>query len=215
MVPHRAGVVLAGGYSRRFGEEDKALASIGGEPLLARVVRRLSPVVDEVVVSCRSEQVDRLRATLEASRQLRFAVDPIDDGGPLVGLRSATAATGAEHLAVVGCDMPFVDAPALEGLFARLRDRDAVVPVDRDGRRQPLHAVYQHEAVTAAVDGPAGSPDSLRALVDRLDAVETPLSGVDRRYWNVNTAGELQAARRVVLEVDAGQHSDVPRSQPG
>ena len=40
-----AGVVLAGGLSRRMGGGDKSLKQLGGRPMLARVIERLAPQV--------------------------------------------------------------------------------------------------------------------------------------------------------------------------
>lgn len=43
------GAMLAGGRSRRFGS-DKALADIGGKPMIAHVVDALAPQVDSLVI---------------------------------------------------------------------------------------------------------------------------------------------------------------------
>jgi molybdopterin-guanine dinucleotide biosynthesis protein A len=51
-----AGVVLAGGRSTRFDDGDKALATVEGTSMLARVVHRLGAVTDVVVVNCRPGQ---------------------------------------------------------------------------------------------------------------------------------------------------------------
>lgn len=47
----RTGVVLAGGHSRRFGPEEKVLAELDGDPLVARVIDRVATVGEEVIVS--------------------------------------------------------------------------------------------------------------------------------------------------------------------
>lgn len=49
MSPPASAVILAGGGSRRLGR-DKALAEIGGRPLLVRVLDAAAPSVDELVV---------------------------------------------------------------------------------------------------------------------------------------------------------------------
>ena len=50
-----AGVIHAGGLARRMGGGDKALLQLGGETLLARVVARLQPQVDEVVLNANGD----------------------------------------------------------------------------------------------------------------------------------------------------------------
>ena len=44
-----SGIVLAGGLSRRLGR-DKAIEPFGDEPLIARVIGRLSALTNETVV---------------------------------------------------------------------------------------------------------------------------------------------------------------------
>ena len=48
------GLILAGGRSKRLGV-DKALISIGGKPLIERVVDVVKPIVDELIVVMRDE----------------------------------------------------------------------------------------------------------------------------------------------------------------
>jgi len=88
MIETRSAVVLAGGYSTRFGDADKATASLDGEPLVRRVVERVAPAVDEVVVNCRAEQRTPIGQALDGLNY-RFAVDPVPDGGPVAGVRTA------------------------------------------------------------------------------------------------------------------------------
>jgi len=67
----RTAIILAGGHSTRFGEADKAVANLAGTPMIRRVVDRLDPVVDEIVVNCRDEQVTAIRSVLEGDRGSR------------------------------------------------------------------------------------------------------------------------------------------------
>ena len=76
-----AGVVLAGGLSRRLGR-DKAVELIGGEPLIARCIRRLARVVDEVVVVVNTAERG---ARLPLPEGVKVAVDMYPDGGSLGG----------------------------------------------------------------------------------------------------------------------------------
>jgi molybdopterin-guanine dinucleotide biosynthesis protein A len=73
-----AGVILAGGLARRMGGGDKALLLLGGEPLLARVIARLRPQVEEIV----------LNANGDPARFARFGLPVVPDtvkgfAGPL------------------------------------------------------------------------------------------------------------------------------------
>jgi len=83
------GAVLAGGASRRFGS-DKALAPMGGTPMLDHVVKTLTPQVAEVVICGRSWA--NLRTLPDASA---------DRIGPLAGLESALRYAAANRFDAV------------------------------------------------------------------------------------------------------------------
>ena len=71
------GLLLAGGQSRRMGGGDKALRVIGGVPLLERVIERMRPQVETLV----------LNANGDPARFAAFGLPVIADG-TLVGIIS-------------------------------------------------------------------------------------------------------------------------------
>lgn len=204
----RAGLVVAGGYSTRFGEREKALAELDGRPLLAHAVSGLAPAVDGVVVNCRRDQVPAFRPTLRSAPVgVAVAPDPVPDRGPAAGLATGLAAVATDYVALAAADAPFVDPAFVDRLFELAAGRDGAVP-RVDGHLQPAHAVYcTRPARRAAREVLATGPASLRGVVDRLDAVVVPeeevLSLTRRRtFTDVNTVADLRAARR---EVDDGE----------
>lgn len=167
-----AGIVLAGGYSTRYGERDKALAPVDGTPMLRRVVDRLGSVTDAVVVNCRADQREGFAAALAGTDRVAFALDPVDDAGPLAGLGTGLTTVDAPVTVVVACDMPYVAPDFLAAMIDRLDGHDAVVPAP-EGYRQPTQSVLRTGAARAAVeDALAAGESSLRAALDRLDALE-------------------------------------------
>jgi len=191
------GVVVAGGRSTRFGEREKALAEVGGEPMLRRVVETLGGVADEVVVNCREDQREGFATALDGvDTVVRFALDEHPDEGPLVGLERALSAVETDLAVVLGCDMPLADAASLSAMLDRLgSEHDVVVPVT-DGGPEPLHAVYRvgpaREAARAAIDD---GERSLRALLAGLAVEELPVGeGVPARsVTSVDTEAALAA----------------------
>ena len=111
-----AGLLLAGGQSRRMGGGDKTLQLLGGMALLDRVIERLQPQVDALV----------LNANGDPARFARFGLPVVSDSvpgfaGPLAGVLA-----GLDWAAAHRPDCPYVasvatDAPFLPGdLVARL-----------------------------------------------------------------------------------------------
>lgn len=200
----RTGVVLAGGYSTRFGETDKALAEIDGTPMIARVVDRLSAVVDSLVVSCRDDQqagFDRAIAALDLDIPVRFALDPEPDRGPLAGIAQSFEGVDTAYAAVVACDMPFVDPSFVAFLFDQAAGHDAAVPELKDGHRQPLQAVYHVDRTsTVAEQRLAADSRSLQRTLAELDTVVVdPETVSDHTVWrslrDLNSRAEFDRLR--------------------
>ncbi|MFW6321677.1 MAG: molybdenum cofactor guanylyltransferase [Halohasta sp.] len=200
MSDRRTGVVLAGGYSTRFGERDKALAVVDGTPMIARVVDRLAEVVDEIVISCRDDQrpgFRRVLSALDGDPPVRFVTDPVDDRGPLAGLAASFETVDSTYTAVVACDMPFVDPSFIAFLFEQARGHDAAVPELEDGYLQPTQAVYHVDRLSEVASRRLA--DDRRSLQGALDELDTVVVGADtvaahtdpRSLRDINTREDL------------------------
>ncbi|MES3517418.1 MAG: molybdenum cofactor guanylyltransferase [Natronomonas sp.] len=165
-----AGLVVAGGYSTRFGEREKAVIDLCGTPLIRRVVDRLSLVVDEIVVNCRSDQREQIAEALSGV-DVRFAIDDVPDRGPLGGIATGLSVVDAEYTAVVSCDLPFLEPAIVELLFEEAAGHDAAVP--RPGEWfEPLHAVYRSVPMRVACESTLESDDGrVIAPLEDLDYV--------------------------------------------
>lgn len=197
----RAGVVLAGGFSRRFGDSDKALVELDGTPLLCHVVERVGAVVDTVHVNCRAPQRDRFERALSTAAvdaRVAFAVDPVPDEGPLAGLATALEGVETAYVAVVACDMPRVEPAVLSALFERAAGADGAVPRQPDGTLQPAQAVYRVAAMRTAARSALDVGD--RRLVGALESLDLQIvepGEFECRSWadslqDVNTREDLQ-----------------------
>ncbi len=115
-----AGIVLAGGRSRRFGR-DKRFAVVQGVPLLERVLSVVADVADlPVLVLAPGESVPSLPTELAA--MVRVAHDREAYAGPLAGLVAGLRAVpDLEVAVVVGADMPTLEPAVLRLLLDRTR----------------------------------------------------------------------------------------------
>ena len=209
-------VILAGGRSTRFGDDDKAVAPLAGTPMIRRVADRLEPVVDELVVNCREDQREAIEKSLEGyDLPISYALDPETDQGPMAGIRNGCRAADGEYTAVVACDMPFVDLDAVSYLFDRASGDvappegaddegeppfDGAVPRLGDGWYQTTQAVYRPDAMAAACDAALerGDRKILAPLEDLTYAVvgEDELEAVTdlATFDNLNTQAEFEDA---------------------
>jgi len=189
--------IQAGGQSSRMGE-DKALKTFLGRPLIQRVVERLSPAADELIVT--TNHPDDY-----AFLKLPLISDLKPGRGALGGLYTAIASASNPIVAVVACDMPFASATLLEATTRLMLEEGAdVVIAKSDEGFEPLHAVYRREtclpAIEAAIEADqwkvvAWFPQvKLRVLTsDEIKRYDP--SGL--AFWNVNTPEEFAKAEEI------------------
>ena len=129
-------IVLAGGKNLRLGRS-KALEVVGGKSLIERVVERLAPVTDRLLIVTSQEQPE-----LPVSSDAEILLDTYPGTGPLGGIYTGLAVTQSLQNIVVACDMPFLNNELLGHMTGLLDDYDAVVPRLANGMIEPLHTVY-------------------------------------------------------------------------
>ncbi|MGI9220863.1 MAG: molybdenum cofactor guanylyltransferase [Woeseiaceae bacterium] len=132
------GLVLAGGQSRRMGQ-DKALLLRDGKSQLAHMVDLLSGVVDRVYVSARLDQAD----DPERSR-FDLIVDRYEDMGPAAGILSAMEQYPQADWLVVACDLPNIDRTTIDHLLLHRSGEHPFTAFrsSHDDLPEPLCALY-------------------------------------------------------------------------
>jgi molybdopterin-guanine dinucleotide biosynthesis protein A len=202
----RSAIVLAGGFSSRFGQ-DKGVLELGGEPLIRRVVDAVVGLVDEVVVVTNSrERVVRYGEVVGGG--VRFVVDVCEARSPLIGALSGFGAARGEYSLLLPFDTPFVSGEVVSLLFELCRGRAAVIPRWPNGYIEPLHAVYRTGlALEAAEVAVAEGKLRVRALIERLRGVRYVSTMVIQQldpelltFFNVNTPADLNKAVALVKQ---------------
>ena len=137
-------VIQAGGQSARMGE-DKALKLFLGRPLIQRVVERIAPIANEIIVTTN-------RPDDYAFLNLRLAADLRPGRGALGGLYTALASASGDIVAVVACDMPFASAPLIQAATRLLVEEEADVVIAKTAEGyEPFHAVYRRATCVPAI----------------------------------------------------------------
>jgi len=182
-------VILAGGLSRRMGQ-DKATLPAGDGTLIEHLARRLAPVVDETIIAGGSVALLVEGARLVADREPGL--------GPLSGMLAGFAAAKRRHVWVVACDLPDVE-PALGGvLLALAGDYEAVVPRP-DEEPEAVCALYVRELAPRIEALLEAGQRSIKSLLDRSTVryvVSDELRAVDpqlRSFRNINTPADYEA----------------------
>lgn len=215
-----AGVILAGGLSRRMFPDpdahagvhtphDKALLRLGAVTMLERVIARLRPQVTALA----------LNANGDRTRFAPFGLPVIADTvagfvGPLAGVLAAmrwSQATlpGQSHIVTVSSDAPFLPSD----LVARLAEAAVLQPraiaiAESDGALHPVVARWPVALADDLEASLAGGTRKVLAWANLHGTLPVPFAfttaGGERidPFFNANTPDELAEARRLIeLEV--------------
>jgi molybdopterin-guanine dinucleotide biosynthesis protein A len=196
----RSAIVLAGGFSSRFGQ-DKGVLELANKPLIRHVVDAVESVVDEIIVVTNSEE--RVAKYAKFLRpEVKFAVDVGELRSPLIGALTGFGASQCTYSLLLPFDTPFISRKVISLLFELCLNRAAVIPRWPNGHIEPLHAVYRTApALEAAKAAVAEKKLKVRAMIEKLSGVRyvstlviQQLDPELRTFFNVNTPADLKNA---------------------
>jgi molybdenum cofactor guanylyltransferase len=172
---------------------------IDGESMLGRQIRMLLSAAHRVAV------VGGPPGYL-AEFDVPCLADAIAGRGPLAGIYTALLESRTEYNLVLGCDLPFVSRGLLAWLALRAvaDGSDVTVPRARDGRLQPLCAVYRRRVLYAVRTRLAMGENKLSGFFSMVHCTTIPwreLADVGFRasvFDNMNTPEDYEYARRRV-----------------
>ena len=199
-----AGVLLAGGQSRRMGGGDKCLLPLGEKPILAHAIARARPQVSALV----------LNANGDAARFAAFGLPVVPDGvagfhGPLAGVLAgldwaASSVPGVTHVASFATDAPFLPRDLVPRLVAALDGRHELAAAASQGRTHPVFGLWPvgvREALRRALTEEGVRKVGMFTARYRLAVVDFPVGEVDP-FFNTNNPEDLEAARLLIASAE-------------
>jgi molybdopterin-guanine dinucleotide biosynthesis protein A len=196
----RSAIVLAGGFSSRFGQ-DKGVLELANKPLIRHVVDAVELIVDETIVVTNSEERVAKYAKFLRS-DVKFVVDVGELRSPLIGALTGFGAAQGAYSLLLPFDTPFISRKVVSLLFELCLNRAAVIPRWPNGHIEPLHAVYRTApALEAAKAAVTEKKLKVRAMIEKLSGVRyvstlviQQLDPELRTFFNVNTPADLRNA---------------------
>lgn len=207
-MPEVSVAILAGGQSHRMGR-DKAFLSVGGRPVIERVIQRVASLSsDQVIVT---NTPDKYRGCLSSYREgavsssCRIVGDIYPSKGSLGGIYTAIDTAYNSSCLVVACDMPFLNTDLLRYLMDLTSGFDVVIPRIEEFP-ETMHAIYGKGCL---------EPIKQRLLADKLkivgffDDVRVRYVGRDdvahfdptlKSFLNMNTLADWERVRKLASE---------------
>ncbi|RMH38290.1 MAG: molybdenum cofactor guanylyltransferase [Nitrospirae bacterium] len=200
-TPDVTGILLAGGQSRRMGQ-DKRWVTLEGIPLFHRTLTALIAVFTRiiVVVARRDAMPDS-----ELPAGVEIVQDLIPNCGSAGGLYTGLACSPTPRAFVVACDMPFLNPDLVRHLCAFDPNAD-VLMVNMAGKVHPMHALYSKQCVPVLAAMLEEKQFKIQNLCTREDLAVRILLGDEIKPWdpqglsflNINTPMDLEFAEKLL-----------------
>ncbi len=145
--PKIFGLILAGGYSRRMGQ-DKALLEFYGKPQIEHIYELLQNYCSKIFLSKRADQkAYKNIASINDS-------DEFSNHGPLGGILSAMKGYPGCGWLVIACDLPYITDETIQTLIAH-RDPQKTATAfisTTDALPEPLCAIWEGHAFNSILE---------------------------------------------------------------
>jgi molybdopterin-guanine dinucleotide biosynthesis protein A len=201
-IPDTPGVLLAGGLARRMGGGDKPMREIGGRTILARVIDRLAPQCDGLILNANGDP-----ARFKAFGLPVIADDIADFPGPLAGILAALDWTAASRpdvqwIVSAAADCPFLPRDLVARLHrARIAENAQLAVAASAGQSHPVIGLWsvslrdelRHALVVEDVRKVGRWTARYRPAT--VEWAATPLDP----FFNANTMEDIAEAERLAL----------------
>jgi molybdopterin-guanine dinucleotide biosynthesis protein A len=198
MTSDVSAMILTGGASSRFGS-DKSQVILGSRSLIENLLTGLPPEIEIVIVGPKIQ---------DTSRSVQYAREDPPGGGPVAAIHAGLDLINSEFVAIIATDMPFAHQ-IWEVLISNLpRSEDATIPLDSEGVRQTLCALYRADSLRRAfaeigeVHG-----QSMRNVTRLLSVKELQVEpALQRTLHDIDTPADLEQAITLSMDESEGVH---------
>ena len=202
-------IILAGGFSTRFGQ-DKALLQLGTKPLILHVLDRVVSIIGEkLVVANTEEQKNALQKLVK--HKANVLMDEYKIQTPLAGAYTGFNHAENEYSLLLSCDAPFVNLEIIKLLLETCINKTASIPRGPEGHIEPLQAAYHTKSALAAaktaLDEGKLDMNSMITPLRNIRYISTlVLQQFDPKFntfSNINTQADLKHAETLLKAIKA------------
>ncbi len=191
--PSISAIVLAGGQARRMAGRDKGLIPFNGLPLIASVLHRLAPQVDEIIIS----------ANRHMDEYAKLGYPVVTDGsadyrGPLAGIHAAGQRSKGEWLLITPCDTPFLPLDLARRLLTQAQaSATRLACAADDTQTHPATMIMHRSLLGSLAECLAQGQLKVQAWQAAHGCAVVRFTGATQAFININTPDELAAAQQL------------------
>lgn len=182
-------IILAGGRATRMNGVDKGLVLLQQKPLIAHVIARLTPQVNEILIN----------TNREIALYKTFCLPVLQDEhadfiGPLAGFSLGLKYSKHDYVLTVPCDSPLLPLDLAPRLMARLLAQDADIAVAAsDDNVHPVFSLCKKSLLPSLTDYIAQGERRVSSWQKSQRYIEVDFSDCNEAFVNLNTLEDLAA----------------------
>ena len=194
-------VVLAGGKSRRFGE-DKNHIKLGDKTLLEHVLSKIDNKFDEIVV------VSNQKLKIKNTEKLTIINDCFEDLGPLVGVLSSMKWVKENQktykwIATFPSDTPFFETSIIEEYKKRITtDKSPLYFVKSNNKRHNIFGLWSISLLEILEDDLV--KNNFRKVEEWANKIGVKTIDIEIKkfdpFFNINTKEDFEIAKKILRE---------------
>ncbi len=185
---HITGLILAGGQSSRMDGQDKGLLNLIDKPMIAHVIARIKPQVNQIIISANRH--------IEEYQKFGYEVllDEHDDfRGPLAGMAQGLSHSKSEYLLTVPCDGPLLPSDMAFRMLNVIQKNNTKAVFAFDGKsKQPTYNLIHTDLLNSIEQSLKHQEHKLGKWLLDNGANRVDFSDEKEAFLNVNTHKDLE-----------------------
>jgi molybdenum cofactor guanylyltransferase len=182
-------IILSGGRATRMGGQDKGLTQLQNKPLIAYVIERLSPQVDEILINANRELI-----SYQAFHLPVLEDENPDYIGPLAGFSLGLQHCKSDYLLTAPCDSPLLPADLAHRLLTALNQQQADIAVaTSSGNAHPVFCLCKINVLPSLIDYIKQGGRKVSAWQKSQAYIEVDFNDCNDAFINLNTIDDIAA----------------------